>query len=450
MKARGAAFVAAARSLALSTSSHPLPLTPHESQLIETFLAVITALFVLIPMCYLVGSYALFPVKERSAGAKHLMAMAGCGPLPYWLGTYLYDLTAHKARAASPRGPPPAAQIGCRASRAHLLDPPHSFGVVVLLRSFSPKVVVLTVMGAFWLFSDVAFVGTRSAAVVRGRAYGRYHLGAHLCVLAFFFGIAAPAALCAAALPCALPAARLSPDRLSLPPTASLPAAAGHQATLVSLMLYGAAALPLAYLLARAFDQPTSAQARLLPAGSYPFSFLFNLLFSGGRTASASAATTGLNASPPPSSPQPGRHRRLVLCERLCLRRRVVRHGLDRRLHVEHELASRPASSRILRPSCPPSSSPPQRRIPYPSRPHLRPRPTPFALFSPLLLPGICFTSTTASPLFALGMPSSGERPLFGSVERTSPARALPRTSSHLFAHSHTLVLTHRSLMPFP
>ena len=233
MKARGAAFVAAARSLALSTSSHPLPLTPHESQLIETFLAVITALFVLIPMCYLVGSYALFPVKERSAGAKHLMAMAGCGPLPYWLGTYLYDLTAHKARAASPRGPPPAAQIGCRASRAHLLDPPHSFGVVVLLRSFSPKVVVLTVMGAFWLFSDVAFVGTRSAAVVRGRAYGRYHLGAHLCVLAFFFGIAAPAALCAAALPCALPAARLSPDRLSLPPTASLPAAAGHQSTLV-------------------------------------------------------------------------------------------------------------------------------------------------------------------------------------------------------------------------
>ena len=54
----------------LEAATHPLPLTPTESALLETFLSVITSLFVLIPLCYLAGAYAMSPVRESAARAK--------------------------------------------------------------------------------------------------------------------------------------------------------------------------------------------------------------------------------------------------------------------------------------------------------------------------------------------------------------------------------------------
>jgi hypothetical protein len=59
-------------SAILKVASHPLPLSKTEFMELQTVLAVLAALFVLIPFCYLGASYAVFVVKERVVKAKLL------------------------------------------------------------------------------------------------------------------------------------------------------------------------------------------------------------------------------------------------------------------------------------------------------------------------------------------------------------------------------------------
>lgn len=50
---------------------------------------MLAALFVLVPMCYLSGAFAIIPVIEEASQAHHLQLLSGCPPLIYWAGTYV-------------------------------------------------------------------------------------------------------------------------------------------------------------------------------------------------------------------------------------------------------------------------------------------------------------------------------------------------------------------------
>ena len=50
---------------------------------------VLAALFVLVPFCYLSGSFTINPVAEAASQARHLQLLSGCPPLIYWAGFYV-------------------------------------------------------------------------------------------------------------------------------------------------------------------------------------------------------------------------------------------------------------------------------------------------------------------------------------------------------------------------
>eukprot|EP00850_Spirogloea_muscicola_P018780 SM000176S03111 [mRNA] locus=s176:35560:47252:+ [translate_table: standard] len=79
-------------SASLAVSNHPLPLTKSEATMIQTVLAALAALFILIPFCYLSATFAVFLVKERAVKAKHLQLVSGASLLAYWTATYAWDV----------------------------------------------------------------------------------------------------------------------------------------------------------------------------------------------------------------------------------------------------------------------------------------------------------------------------------------------------------------------
>ncbi len=58
---------------------------------------VLAALFVLVPFCYLSGSFTINPVTEASSQARHLQLLSGCPPLIYWAGFYVSALLCSPA-----------------------------------------------------------------------------------------------------------------------------------------------------------------------------------------------------------------------------------------------------------------------------------------------------------------------------------------------------------------
>ena len=71
--------------------NHPFPLTARENILIQTYLTLFAALFVMVPFCYLPASFVLFVVRERTVKSKHLQLVSGVNANLYWLATYLWD-----------------------------------------------------------------------------------------------------------------------------------------------------------------------------------------------------------------------------------------------------------------------------------------------------------------------------------------------------------------------
>lgn len=56
---------------------------------VQCGLQVLAALFVLVPFCYLSGSFTINPVTEATSQARHLQLLSGCPPLVYWAGFYV-------------------------------------------------------------------------------------------------------------------------------------------------------------------------------------------------------------------------------------------------------------------------------------------------------------------------------------------------------------------------
>lgn len=72
--------------------NHPLPLTEEGRVLMQTFLTIFAALFVLIPFCYLPAQFCTFVVKERTIKAKHLQLVSGVHPVIYWISNFVWDM----------------------------------------------------------------------------------------------------------------------------------------------------------------------------------------------------------------------------------------------------------------------------------------------------------------------------------------------------------------------
>ncbi|KAL1523856.1 hypothetical protein AB1Y20_018777 [Prymnesium parvum] len=72
--------------------NHPLPLTAQQELRVKLALALLSALFVLIPFCYIPASAAVFIVRERAVKAKHLQLVSAGNPVVYWLASYFWDM----------------------------------------------------------------------------------------------------------------------------------------------------------------------------------------------------------------------------------------------------------------------------------------------------------------------------------------------------------------------
>ena len=87
---------------------------------------VLAALFLLIPFCYLSGSFTLSPVAEEASKARHLQLLSGCPPFIYWAGSYVSAQPcshlhhAHLPHGFLPHTKKPSVQLfcGCPACRA--------------------------------------------------------------------------------------------------------------------------------------------------------------------------------------------------------------------------------------------------------------------------------------------------------------------------------------------
>ncbi|XP_060076879.1 phospholipid-transporting ATPase ABCA1-like [Ylistrum balloti] len=80
----------------ITTINHPLPptLTDQSDRASVTASAggFTVALLVLFGMAFLSTSFILFPIKERSTGAKHLQTVSGVSSFAYWLSNFCWDL----------------------------------------------------------------------------------------------------------------------------------------------------------------------------------------------------------------------------------------------------------------------------------------------------------------------------------------------------------------------
>ncbi|OWF34668.1 ATP-binding cassette sub-family A member 3-like [Mizuhopecten yessoensis] len=80
----------------ITTINHPLPPTISDqsdrANVTASAGGFTVALLVLFGMAFLSTSFILFPIKERSTGAKHLQTVSGVSPFAYWLSNYCWDL----------------------------------------------------------------------------------------------------------------------------------------------------------------------------------------------------------------------------------------------------------------------------------------------------------------------------------------------------------------------
>lgn len=73
--------------------NRPLPITTQQALEIQVILALLTSIFILVPLCYIPASFVSFLVKERVSKSKHLQIVSSVSPYLYWLATYAWDMT---------------------------------------------------------------------------------------------------------------------------------------------------------------------------------------------------------------------------------------------------------------------------------------------------------------------------------------------------------------------
>ena len=62
----------------LVARSHPLPLTEAEGIVLDVFLEILAALFLLVPLCFLAAAYCINPGASSPPGPPHLPCMISC------------------------------------------------------------------------------------------------------------------------------------------------------------------------------------------------------------------------------------------------------------------------------------------------------------------------------------------------------------------------------------
>ncbi|CBJ29591.1 conserved unknown protein [Ectocarpus siliculosus] len=97
-KTAAAAAAAATADTALPSitiRSSPLPRTRGEELARQTIDGFTTAIMVVISICFLPASYAIFVVKERAVKAKHQQIISGVGIAAYWSSTFVFDVVTY-------------------------------------------------------------------------------------------------------------------------------------------------------------------------------------------------------------------------------------------------------------------------------------------------------------------------------------------------------------------
>ena len=75
--------------------NHPLPLTNQQEIEDKVFLSVLAGILVLIPFCFVPGSFVSFPVKETQIKSKFLQVASGAKQSAFWFSCYLWDVTLY-------------------------------------------------------------------------------------------------------------------------------------------------------------------------------------------------------------------------------------------------------------------------------------------------------------------------------------------------------------------
>eukprot|EP01035_Chromulina_nebulosa_P040287 gene40287-54478_t len=74
------------------SKNHPLPITPKRTIEIQVILALLTSIFILVPLSYIPASFVSFLVKERVSKSKHLQIVSSVSPYLYWVATFAWDM----------------------------------------------------------------------------------------------------------------------------------------------------------------------------------------------------------------------------------------------------------------------------------------------------------------------------------------------------------------------
>ena len=78
------------------TINHPFPKKLKDNRFAIFFatqsIAFTVALSILFGMAFMVTSFIIFLIKEKSVGAKHLQVVSSVGPGSYWLSTFSWDI----------------------------------------------------------------------------------------------------------------------------------------------------------------------------------------------------------------------------------------------------------------------------------------------------------------------------------------------------------------------
>ena len=88
-------FFVPAGAYSIETINHPLPLSPNTRANVDTATAMSTAFIfsycLEFGMSFLIGTFVVFLVKERSVKSKHVQFVSGVRVLNFWMSTFAWD-----------------------------------------------------------------------------------------------------------------------------------------------------------------------------------------------------------------------------------------------------------------------------------------------------------------------------------------------------------------------
>ena len=83
------------KNYTITTDNHPMPMSRYEQNIIDSFMIVLTSLFIMIPFTFIPSNFISFIVKERSSKAKHIQTVSGIRVSLYWLTAFIADFVLY-------------------------------------------------------------------------------------------------------------------------------------------------------------------------------------------------------------------------------------------------------------------------------------------------------------------------------------------------------------------